>query len=126
MNNQLIKMLIALKNASLARQKTVRVNNTPLTLSCLSVLYREGLILSYTHDVSDSKILVKLRFFEGSCLTANICIISRVSHIKYLNYREICRMNLGNHTGFFLTSKGIQTLEECKANKVGGVLAFYS
>ncbi len=119
-------MLIALKNASLAKQKTVRVNNTPLILSCLAVLYREGLILSYTYNLSDSQVLVRLRFFEGNCLTTNICIMSKVSHIKYLNFREICRMNLGNHTGFFLTSKGIQTLEECKANKVGGVLAFYS
>ena len=126
MNNQLIKMLIALKNASLAKQKTVRVTNTPLTLSCLSVLYREGLILSYTNNNLDSKVLVKLRFFEGNCLTTNIRIISKVSHIKYLDSCEICRMNLGNYTGFFLTNKGIQTLEECKANKVGGVLAFYS
>lgn len=126
MNNQLIRMLIALKNASLAKQKTVYVNSTPLILSCLSVLYREGLILSYSYNSLNPKILVKLRFFEGNCLTTNIFIMSKVSHIKYLNFREICRMNLGNYTGFFLTSKGIQTLEECKVNKVGGVLAFYS
>ncbi len=126
MNNQLIRMLIALKNASLAKQKTVRVNNTPLILSCLSVLYREGLILSYSYNPLDSQVVVRLRFFEGNCLTTNICIMSKVSHIKYLDFREICRMSLGNHTGFFLTSKGIQTLEECKASKVGGVLAFYS
>jgi len=127
MNNQLIKMLIALKNASLAKQKSVYVNKTPLILSCLSVLYREGLILSYTtHNSSESKILVKLRFFEGNCLTTNICIMSKVSYIRYLNFSQICRINLGNRIGFFLTSKGIQTLEECKANKVGGVLAFYS
>ncbi len=121
-------MLIALKNASLAKQKTVYVNNTPLILSCLSVLYREGLILSYVPISLDSKllILVKLRFFEGTCLTKNIRIMSKVSHIKYLDFQEICRMDLGNRVGFFLTSSGIQTLEECKANRVGGILAFSS
>ncbi len=126
MNNQLIKMLIALKNASLAKQKFVLVQNTPLVLNCLAVLYREGLILSYSYNSADSQILVKLRFFEGQCLTTNIHIMSKVSHIKFLNFRQVCRMNLGNRVAFFLTSNGIQTLEECKANKVGGVLAFYS
>ncbi len=126
MNNQLVKMLIALKNASLAKQKFVFVKNTPLVLSCLAVLYREGLILSYSYNSVDAQILVKLRFFEGQCLTTNIRIMSKVSHIKFLNFREICRMDLGNRVGFFLTSNGIQTLEECKANRVGGVLAFYA
>lgn len=119
-------MLIALKNASLAKKKDVFVKKTPLILDCLSVLYKEGFVLSYSYNLDDTKVLVKLRYFDGNCLTSDLKIISKVSHIRYLNYREICRISLGNKVGFFLTSKGIQTLENCKINKVGGILAFYS
>lgn len=126
MNNQLIKMLVTLKNASLAKKKSILVKKTPLILDCLSALYKEGYILSYAYNLEDSIILVKLRYFEGNCLTANLKIMSKVSHVKYLNYRDICRITLGNKVGFFLTSHGIQTLEDCKINKVGGILAFYS
>jgi len=126
MNNQLVRMLVALKNASLAKKKSVFLRKTPLILDCLAVLYREGYILSYACNLNEARILVNLRYFEGNCLTANLKIMSKVSHIKYLNYQDICRISLGNKVGFFLTSKGIQTLEECKVNRVGGILAFYS
>jgi ribosomal protein S8 len=126
MNNQLVKMLVALKNASLAKKKSVFLRKTPLILDCLAVLYKEGYILSYAYNLNDARIVVNLRYFEGNCLTANLKIMSKVSHIKYLNYQDICRISLGNKVGFFLTSKGIQTLEDCKINRVGGILAFYS
>jgi ribosomal protein S8 len=126
MNNQLVKMLVLLKNASLAKKNNVFVKKSQLILDCLAALYKEGYILSYAYNLDGSTILVNLRYFEGNCLTANLKIMSKISHVKYLNYRDICRMSLGNKVGFFLTSQGVQTLEECKINKIGGILAFYS
>ena len=119
-------MLVLLKNASLAKKNSVVVKKSPLILECLAALYKEGYILSYAYNLDGSIVLIKLRYFEGNCLTANLKIMSKISHVKYLNYRDISRISLGNKVGFFLTSHGIQTLEECKITKTGGILAFYS
>jgi ribosomal protein S8 len=126
MNNQLVKMLVLLKNASLAKKSNVFVKKSPLILEALAALYKEGYILSYAYNLDSLTVLVNLRYFEGNCLTANLKIMSKISHVKYLNYRDICRFSLVNKVGFFLTSQGVQTLEECKMNKIGGILAFYS
>jgi len=123
MNTQLIKMLISLKNASGANKTNLVVKNNPLLIDCLSVLYRDGLILSYVKD--RTKLVITLRYFEGVCLTSNLTLMSKVSHLKFLTYRDICRINSGNKIGYLLTTKGVKTLNDCKISRMGGLLIFY-
>lgn len=128
MNTKIVKFLSALKNASLAKKDTVVVTYNSLLLQCIEVLYKEGLILSYSilKETSDLKISLKLRNVDDIVLTSRIKLISKPTAIKYLPYHELCRVTLKEKTGFFFTNKGILTLDDCKKQKVGGVFSFYS
>lgn len=128
MNNKIVKFLSAVKNASLAKKDNVVVNYNALLLKCVEVLYKEGLILSYSifKENSALKISLKLRNVDDIVLTSRIKLVSKPTHIKYLPYHQICRIVLKEKTGFFFTNKGILTLDDCKKQKVGGVFSFYS
>lgn len=128
MNNKIVKFLSLIKNASLVKKNHVVVCYNDLILKCVEVLYKEGLILSYSilKEKSDLKISIKLRNVDDMVLTSHIKLVSKPTHIKYLPYHQICRIVLKEKTGFFFTNKGILTLDECKKNKVGGVFSFYS
>ncbi len=130
MNNQIIKFLSLLKNSSLSKKKSVTVNYNNLIVKCIEVLYKEGLILSYSilkdKDNKLAKIEVKLRNVDDTVLTSKIKIVSKPTNIRYLQYHQLCRITLKEKTGFFSTNKGILTLDECKKNRLGGVFSFYS
>lgn len=128
MNNKIVKFLSLIKNASLVKKNNVVVSYNDLILKCVEVLYKEGLILSYSilKEKSDLKISIKLRNVDDMVLTSQIKLVSKPTHLKYLPYHQICRIVLKEKTGFFFTNKGILTLDECKKNKVGGVFSFYS
>ena len=128
MNNKIVKFLNTIKNASLARKDTVVISYNAFLIKCVEVLYKEGLILSYStvKEGSEVSIVVKLRKIDDIVLTSKLTLISKPTNIKHLPYHEICRLTLKEKTGFFFTNKGILTLEECKQQKVGGVFSFYS
>lgn len=128
MNNKIVKFLNTIKNASLARKDTVVISYNASLIKCVEVLYKEGLILSYStvKEGSEISIIVKLRKIDDIVLTSKLTLISKPTNIKHLPYHEICRLTLKEKTGFFFTNKGILTLEECKQQKVGGVFSFYS
>lgn len=128
MNNKIVKFLNTIKNASLARKDTVVISYNASLIKCVEVLYKEGLILSYStvKEGSEVSIVVKLRKIDDIVLTSKLTLISKPTNIKHLPYHEICRLTLKEKTGFFFTNKGILTLEECKQQKVGGVFSFYS
>lgn len=128
MNNKIVKFLNTIKNASLARKDSIVIPYNASLIKCVEVLYKEGLILSYStvKDALNISIFVKLRKVDDIVLTNKLTLISKPTNIKHLPYHEICRLTLKEKTGFFFTNKGILTLEECKQQKVGGVFSFYS
>ncbi len=126
MNNKIIKFLSTLKNASLAKKEFVVVSYYPIVLSCTESLYKECLIQSYslTENNNNKIIFIRLRVVNDFCLTSNIKLISKSVYTKYLTYKDIVRLVIKQKDCFFLTSKGICSLKDCKTSKIGGVLMF--
>jgi small subunit ribosomal protein S8 len=126
MNNKIIKFLSTLKNASLVKKEFVAVPYYTIVLSCTESLYKEGLIQSYTlaGNKTNKVIVIRLRVVNDFCLTSNIKLISKSVYTKYLTYKDIVRLVIKQKDCFFLTSKGIRSLKDCKASKIGGVLMF--
>lgn len=126
MNNKIIKFLSTLKNASLARKEFAVVSYYPVVLSCVESLYKEGLIQSYSLTEKDNKktIFIRLRIINDICLTSNIKLVSKSVYAKYLTYKDIVRLVVKQKDCFFLTTKGISSLKDCKTSKIGGVLMF--
>lgn len=128
MNNNLIKFLLKLKNASLSRKETAIFDCNFLHLKLLKILYFEGLIQSFSieeHEKKDSFVIkVTLRYFYNKPILKNLKILSKPSHFKYIKYSDICKICERKFVFFLSTSQGILTTLECKKQRIGGKLLF--
>ena len=127
MNNNIIKFLIELKNASLSRKETLIVEYSQLSDSLVKVLYKEGFIQSFRilkGKSSERNILVILRYYFDKPVFSNLKLFSKPSHLRYMKFSDICSITDKKYVCFFSTNRGILTILECKKRKIGGKLLF--
>lgn len=130
MNLNTVILLSQLKNASLNKKECITVEANHFTISILESLYNEGLILSYvivkkkTFNNNTVNAVVHIRYLYNQPVFENLKIMSSPSFTRIVSIKNICRLNPKKHTFFFSTDKGILTLQQCKQQKVGGVLLF--
>ena len=127
MNNNIIKVLVELKNASLSRKETLVVEYNHLSSSLLKNLYKEGFIQSFKFFKGineERKILVTLRYYFDKPVFSNLKLFSKPSHLRYMKFSDICNVSDKKYVCFFSTNKGILTILECKKRKIGGKLLF--
>lgn len=128
MNNNLIKFLIKLKNASLSQKETVKFDCNSLHLKLSKILYSEGMIQSFSveKDEKSSSFMMRitLRYFHNKPVLKNLKILSKPSHFKYIKYSDISKIRDKKFMFFLSTSKGILTSLECKKKRIGGKLLF--
>ena len=127
MNNNIIRFLIELKNASLSRKETITVEYSRLSNNLVKTLYREGFIQSFktlAGKENTKKIVVTLRYYFNKPVFNNLKLFSKPSHLRYMKFSDICNISDKKYVCFFSTNKGILTILECKKNKIGGKLLF--
>lgn len=127
MNNNIIRFLIELKNASLSRKETITVEYSRLSNNLVKTLYREGFIQSFQilgGKENTRKIIVTLRYYFNKPVFNNLKLFSKPSHLRYMKFSDICNISDKKYVCFFSTNKGILTILECKKNKIGGKLLF--
>jgi small subunit ribosomal protein S8 len=127
MNNNIIRFLIELKNASLSRKETITVEYSRLSNNLVKTLYREGFIQSFQilgGKENTRKIVVTLRYYFNKPVFNNLKLFSKPSHLRYMKFSDICNISDKKYVCFFSTNKGILTILECKKNKIGGKLLF--
>ena len=124
MNNNIIKNLIKIKNASLVRKELVVVENSTLIVDLLSILYKEGFIQSLKINIDGKTINVYLRYSYNKDLFKNFKIISSSSSKYYISYKDLCRLSHKKFILFLSTDKGFTTGIDCKKYNVGGKLCF--
>lgn len=124
MNTETIKVLSHLKNNSLANKKSATINTNKLTNQIISLLYKEGYILSFKR-VNSNKISIILKKWTRLPILKNLKICSSPSKTIFVSFKQISHLNTNKNLYLFSTSKGIMTGNECKASKVGGILLFY-
>ena len=127
MNNNIIRFLIELKNASLSRKETITVEYSRLSNNLVKTLYREGFIQSFQilgEKENTRKIVVTLRYYFNKPVFNNLKLFSKPSHLRYMKFSDICNISDKKYVCFFSTNRGILTILECKKNKTGGKLLF--
>jgi ribosomal protein S8 len=128
MNNNLIKFLLKLKNASLSRKETAIFSYNLLHLKLLKILYLEGLIQSFSIEKDRKKFIfvirVTFRYFYNKPILKNLKILSKPSYFKYMKYSDICKMCDRKFIFFLSTNQGLLTSLECKKQQLGGKLLF--
>ena len=124
MNINSIHILIKIKNASLRRKEECIIKNTKYNLKLIELLYKEGYIQSFKTDISFDSIVIRLRYSYNKDIFTNFKLISTSRFLKYLSYKELCKLSSKRNNIVLSTNKGLLTGSACKKNKIGGKLCF--
>jgi len=119
MNSNTINLLITLKNASLIKKEIVFIKNSHITLEIITLLYKEGIIQSFTN--MGSQIKISLRYSFNKNIFKNLKTFSNSIDLKY---SDICKISSKQNLIVISTSKGFLSCLDCKKYHLGGKLFF--
>lgn len=123
--DSIANMLVAIKNAGLAKRASVLIPHSKMKEAILTVLKNEGYIKTY-HVVGDSKpsLEVVLEYKGTSPRISGVTRVSKVSNRVYKGVKDITPVKYGHGTAVFSTPKGIMTDKEARKEQVGGEVLF--
>lgn len=116
-------MLTRLKNALMARHKSVIVPASKMKLEIARILKEEGYIEDYKYikEETQPKIEIILKYDENKRpIIAGVKRISKPGRRIYKGYRDIPKVLDGFGIAIVSTSQGIMTDHEARKRKVGG------
>lgn len=122
MNKKLINFLISLKNNSLLKKEFVLCNYSFTIKKICALLYKEGLIQSYT--INQNKIKVFLRYSYDKPILKDLSLISKPSNHRSLSFVALSRLSTKRKVFFLSTDLGFFTSLECRKYNKGGVVLF--
>ena len=127
MMTKIAKLLVYLKNASKINKSTTFVEFNKSNILVLNLLYKEGLIQSFSLHKNNKKlvkILVTLRYCEGKNVLTALKLISTPGLSRHFSYSELCFISHKFNFGALSTDKHILSLADCKKFRVGGQFLF--
>jgi len=117
-------ILIRIKNAYLARHKTVEIPYSKMKVKIGKILvkkdYLESLKIQKIKDSKFKKIVCKLKYQAGEPAFENIKRVSKPGRRIYVHWNKIPRTLSGYGTTIVSTSKGIMVDKEARKKKLGG------
>ena len=123
MTDPISDMLIRIKNALMARHKTVFVPGSKLKLEIARILKEEGYIEDYRVIEEKPQIMIEIVLKYDDKKRPVIGGIKRVSKPGrriYRGYKELPRVLDGMGIAIISTSQGIMTDHEAKKRRLGG------
>ena len=123
MTDPISDMLIRIKNALMARHKTVVVSGSKLKLEIARILKDEGYIEDYriVEERPQMKIEIVLKYDEKKRpVIAGIKRVSKPGRRIYRGYRELPRVLDGLGIAIISTSQGVMTDHEARKRRLGG------
>src|SRR6266581_1517593 len=124
MNYLVGDIVIRLKNASLARRKTVYMPKAKIVRSIAEVLMKEGYLSQVSDETVDGKAMVAcdIVYNNRMPLFTDVRIISKPSLRIYRSSKEV--KGRGIRMNILSTSKGIMTGKEAFEKRLGGEVLF--
>jgi len=123
MTDPIADMLTRIKNALMARHKTVVVPGSKLKIEIARILKEEGYIEDYRviEEKPQTKIEIVLKYDEKKRpVIAGIKRVSKPGRRIYRGYRELPKVLNGMGIAIISTSQGIMTDHEARKRRVGG------
>jgi len=123
MTDPISDMLMRIKHALMARQKTVVVPGSKLKLEIARILKDEGFIEDYrvVEEKPQIKIEIVLKYDEKKRpVIAGIKRVSKPGRRIYRGYKELPRVLDGMGMAIISTSQGIMTDHEARKRRLGG------
>ncbi len=125
MTDPISDMLTRIRNALIARHKTVNIPSSRIKIEIANVLKAEGYIKDYrVVEEGHKKILnVALKYTEAEeTVIKEINRVSTPGRRIYVKHSEIPRIKGGLGTSILSTSKGIMSGSKARSLRVGGEL----
>ncbi|AEH22868.1 ribosomal protein S8 [Thermodesulfobacterium geofontis OPF15] len=116
-------MLIRIKNALMARHKSVIIPASKIKLEIARILKEEGYIEDYKYikEEPQPKIEIILKYDENKRpVIAGVKRVSKPGRRIYKGYRDLPKVLDGFGIAIVSTSQGIMTDHEAKKRKIGG------
>jgi len=123
MTDPIADMLIRIKNASMARHKSVIVPASKIKLEIARILKEEGYIedFKYIEEKPQAKIEIFLKYDENKRpVIAGVKRVSKPGRRIYRGYRNLPKVLDGFGIAIVSTSQGIMTDHEARRRKIGG------
>jgi len=122
MQDPLSDMLTRIRNAQMAGKTSVDMPGSKLKSAVARVLTDEGYIESFEARVDDGKprLSLRLRYFEGRPVIAEIDRVSRPSLRRYAGKGGLPTVRGGLGVAIVSTSQGVMTDRAARAAGVGG------
>ena len=123
MTDPIADMLIRIKNALMARHKSVIVPASKIKLEIARILKEEGYIEDYEYikEEPQSKIKINLKYDENKRpVIAGVKRVSKPGRRIYRGYRDLPKVLNGFGIAIISTSQGIMTDHEARKRKIGG------
>ena len=122
MQDPLSDMLTRIRNAQMAGKTLVDMPGSKLKSAVAKVLQEEGYIESFEARVDGSKprLALKLRYYQGKPVIAEIDRFSRPGLRRYAGKDELPSVRGGLGIAIVSTSQGVMTDRAARAAGVGG------
>ncbi|MDF2954342.1 MAG: Ribosomal protein S8 [Thermodesulfobacterium sp.] len=123
MTDPIADMLIRIKNALMARHKSVTVPASKIKLEIARILKEEGYIEDYEYikEEPQPKIKINLKYDENKRpVIAGVKRVSKPGRRIYRGYRDLPKVLNGFGIAIISTSQGIMTDHEARKRKIGG------
>lgn len=127
MNYKVSDLLIRIKNASLAKRRTVVVPYSKIAKEISSVLLKRNFLQEVKEEMEDRKkvLALRIRYEKRRPVFTDVSIVSKPSLRVYEKAKSISkRKQKGQVIAILSTNQGILTGEEAQKKGVGGELLF--
>ena len=122
MQDPIADMLTRIRNAQSRARETVTMPGSLLKAAVAKVLEDEGYVSGFelTEKGVKSELTVRLKYFEGKPVIAEIDRVSRPGLRRYSRANELPRVRNGLGIAIVSTSQGLMTDRAARAANVGG------
>ena len=115
-------MFTSIKNGQMAKKSIIIGPRKNICESFLKVLWNEGFISGYRISNENSK---KLEIFlkytkNGKPAINSLKFLSKPGQRMYYSAKQIWKLDSSKAFIIFSTNNGLQSINECKKNKIGG------
>lgn len=118
--------LVRIKNAGIAKHKTVDIPYSKLKYSIAGILKEQGFIADYEkiEDGVQGIIRITLRYYQGHLVIRRFQRISKPGRRIYSPVEKLPRVYNGLGIAVISTSKGVLTDKEARKLNIGGEVLF--
>ncbi len=123
MTDPISDMLARIRNALMARKKTVTIPASKIKLEIVRILKEEGYIEDYQYidEKPQGKIEIVLKYDENKRpVIAGLRRVSKPGRRIYMGYKDLPKVLDGLGIAIVSTSQGIMTDYEARKRKIGG------